>query len=100
MARGLLAGGVKTDIFEDSNRFTCVKYHDTIVVRWNPFKIILDSGGWNTVTTKRRMNQTANEFHLGFGVYQSKGDWYVTWKGETLDFTDGMELIRKEMPVD
>lgn len=95
--KGTLAGGVKTDIYEE-DRYTCVKYHDTVVVKWNPFEIILHSGGWQTVTTKRRMNQASNDFHLGFSVYQKAGDWFVTWKEEVYPFEDGMVLVRKPRP--
>jgi len=99
MTRGMLAGGVCTDIFEDADRYTCVKYHKTVVVRWNPFEIILDSGGWMTVTTKKRMNQTSQEFNLGYSVYAVRGGWYIDFKDQTrIEFLDGVTLVRKERP--
>lgn len=73
----------------------CVKYHDTVVVRFRHATgepVVLNSGGWRTATTKLRMNQTSNEYDLGFQVFQSKGEWFVTFDGETLDFQDGMTL--------
>lgn len=75
---------------------TEVKYHATVVVKFDENEIILNSGGWRTVTTKSRMNQTSNEFNLGFGVYQRKGDWFVDSKGcdEPIPFEDGMKLER------
>lgn len=54
----------------------------------------MNSGGWLTKVTKDRMNQTANEFNLGYGVYQKNGKWFVTFKGEVLPFKDGMKLVR------
>lgn len=99
MARGLLSGGVKTEVYEDSSRYTCVSYRNTVVAKWNPFEIILDTGGWYTVTTKRRMNQASNEFNLGFSVSQVKGDWIVSFKGKDTLFYDGMTLQRKEQHV-
>ena len=57
---------------------TSVKYHDTVVVRFRPGQVVLNSGGWRTATTKLRMNQAANEFGLRFQVFQSKGEWFVT----------------------
>jgi len=68
-------------------------YHATAVV--GVFKdgtIRLNSGGWRTATTKNAMNQASNQNRLGFTVFQKAGAWFVTWKGETLDFTDGMFL--------
>jgi hypothetical protein len=73
---------------------TSVKYHDTVVVRFRPGQVVLNSGGWRTATTKLRMNQAANEFGLRFQVFQSKGEWFVTHEltDETLNFQDGMVL--------
>jgi hypothetical protein len=70
-------GKVATCIHKDGAT-TVVHYHGTPVVQWDEDHVWLDTGGWKTVTTKTRMNQVANEFGLGFSVYQSKGLWYVT----------------------
>ena len=99
MTRGMLSGGVCTDIFEDADRYTCVKYHKTPVVRFNPFEIILDSGGWMTVTTKRRMNQASREFNLGYNVFAVRSEWYINFKDKSrIEFFDGVTLVRKERP--
>ena len=73
-----------------------IRYHTTDVVRFNDEEITLNSGGWQTVTTKVRMNQASNQFGLGFGVYQNKFNWFVDFQGATLDFKDGMILKREE----
>ena len=74
---------------------TSVRYHATDVVRFSRAWVILNSNGWRTVTTKTRMNQTANQFGLGYGVYQRKGEWFVdTPDGRTLEFFDGMMIDR------
>jgi hypothetical protein len=55
-----------------------VKYINTIIVKWDGSKnITLNSDGWQTVTTKRKMNQASNQFGLGYTVYQHKGEWFV-----------------------
>ena len=77
-----------------------VTYHTTAIVRHNTLQgvITLNSGGWQTVTTKVRMNQYAHEFANGaYSVYQQKGVWYVRihtgpQAGQTVDFFDGMEI--------
>ena len=56
---------------------TVVTYHKTAVVRFNEFNIELNTGGWDTVTTKLRMNQTSNQFDLGYHVFQKNFDWFV-----------------------
>ena len=67
---------------------TFVKYHRTKVVLFTKDTIILDNGGYQTVTTKTRMNQTSNQFDLGFRVYQKNFDWFVEHNGKTHEFTE------------
>ena len=73
---------------------TSVVYHSTAVVQFDSDKIILNSGGWETATTKSRMNQASHQYGLGFEVYQVDFTWYVDYKGETIPFTDGLILDR------
>tara|TARA_R110002020_G_scaffold457975_1_gene675086 strand:- start:185 stop:517 length:333 start_codon:yes stop_codon:yes gene_type:complete len=56
-----------------------IKYHytDVVTIDNNTSKITLDHGGWRTLTTKTRMNQTSNEYGLGFRVYQKDFNWFV-----------------------
>jgi len=87
------SGKTATGVFTD-NGFTNVVYHQTAVVKFNHEKIILNSGGWNTATTKSRMNQASNQFDLEYYVFQKDFAWYVDFKGKTVDFKDRMELNR------
>lgn len=96
MTRGMLSGGVATDVYTDEHGYLCCKYHKTIVVRWNASTITLDTGYWKTVTTKKRMNQVSTEFGLGFGVWARRGEWRVSFKGKDLEYRDGMVLVRGE----
>ena len=73
---------------------TSIVYHSTAVVQFNSDKIILNSGGWETATTKSRMNQASNQYGLGLEVYQVNFSWYVDYRGETIPFEDGMILDR------
>jgi hypothetical protein len=73
---------------------TNVIYHNTAVVQFNRDKIILNSDGWETATTKTRMNQASHQYHLGFDVYQVNFSWYVDYKDKTIPFYDGMILKR------
>ena len=64
----------------------CV-YHGSDVVTWNSDGTAeLDHHGWQTVTTKRRMNQ------CGFNVYQSKHEWYITTKAGTFAWGDDSRI--------
>lgn len=80
----------------ENDGMTCIRLHKTEVVRFNGEVIILDSGGWRTVTTKTRMNQTSNEYGLGYSVFADKGIWYVKHNGNTTLYHDGMRLERNK----
>ena len=98
MAQMQTVGTHKTNIVTLEG-LTSVIYHNTAVVQFNRDKIILNSDGWETVTTKTRMNQASNQYGLGFEVYQVNYSWYVDYRDkcgewETIPFTDGMTLDR------
>ena len=84
-----------TVIYKGHDNMIVVKLHQTEVVRFNDKKIILNSGGWQTVTTKTRMNQASNQFGLGYYVYQKDHEWFVDYNGCTdAEFYDGFEIER------
>ena len=90
-------GKHKTTIYSRSNKgreYTCVLYQQTEVVIFSSAAIMLDSDGWRTATTKTRMNQASNQFNLGYYVYQKNYEWFVDFRGKTLEFEDGMVLTR------
>ena len=86
-------GAHKTAVLVEDGQLTVI-YHNTAVVKANFGKIVLNSGGWQTQTTKLRMNQASNEYNLGFEVFQRDYEWFVDFKGETIPFTDEMVLVR------
>lgn len=102
MSQQTKLGTTATSLWVSSDGWTRVKYHDTVVIKWNKTEIILDSGGWRTVTTKLRMNQASAQFGLRIQVYQAGGYWFVrTFDSkqlanflETLEFSDGMVIKR------
>lgn len=96
MAQQHQIGSHRTNIFQGDG-YTCVKYHNTNVVKFNDNKIVLNSGGWWTPTTKNRMNQTSNQFGLGFRVFQKDFVWFVDYQGATIKFGKyNMILSRKD----
>lgn len=81
------------------NRNTIIKYYDTDIVTFNKAKIVLNSGGHLTPTTRIRMNQASKTFDLGFVVHQKDFKWIVTAGGRntiirTVPFYDGIEIFR------
>lgn len=74
-------GRTATSIVRDGQD-TEIAYQGTKVVIFNDATIALNTGGYFTVTTKRRMNEAAQLFNLGYQVHQVKGDWIVRFKGK------------------
>ena len=50
-----------------------IRLHDTIVVEYLPDRTMLNSGGWKTPTTKKRIN----EYMPISYIYQKGGVWYI-----------------------
>ena len=70
----------------NSNNEKVIRLHDTdIIVFNNDGSITLNSGGWQTVTTKDRMNKFTS-----LNIYQEKSIWYVIDNGNTVPYKDGI----------
>ena len=41
-------------------------------------ELSLYDGGWQSNTTKSRLNALCNEFATGFGVFQKNWDWFIS----------------------
>jgi len=101
MARSDKLSTYRTTWEREGNRGS-VTYVRTRIVAWEGDIVTLNSGGWQTVTTKRKMNQAANQFALRFCVFQRKGEWFVDvrtsvggetyWKALAIPFKDGMRF--------
>lgn len=88
-------GRVATTVFTDDRGRTQCVYHSTAVASFDDERIILNTGGYHTYTTKLRMNQFSNQFRLGYEVYQRDFDWFITFDGKTIPFDDRIvELSR------
>ena len=53
----------------------------------------ISSCGWETVTTKSRLNAILQEVKPGCSVFQKNWDWFVSFRDEVKEFWDGMILI-------
>jgi hypothetical protein len=72
-----------------------VTYRKTQIVAFDRRYISLRTGGWDSVTTRRKMNQAANQFGLGYSVYRDKGESYVrTPAGAVVPLTDELVFVR------
>lgn len=73
---------------------TVITLHQTDIVTVTPDFIRLNTGGWNTVTTRARMNQASQELGLGFRVYQKAGSLYVDNAGITYPMSQTIAFAR------
>ena len=53
----------------------------------------LSSCGYETVTTKSRLNAILEEVKWGCKVFQKNWNWFVSYQGQTASFWDGMILL-------
>ena len=81
-------------VWIDNDEGGLVIYQHTKIVEWdNNGNVTLNSDGWETVTTKRKMNQASNQFCLRFGVIQRDHKWYVVLDGcEDIPYYDGISF--------
>ena len=67
--------------------------HNIATFDHNLKAVKISSCGWQTVTTKSRLNAILSEVKYGCSVFQKQWNWYVSFRGQTQDFVDGMILI-------
>ena len=76
-----------------NDRIAEVRLHGNLIARvGDNFVQILD-GGWQSVTTKSRLNAILQGLISGASVFQRQFDWYLSYNNQTVDFWDGMILI-------
>ena len=57
----------------------------------------LNTGGWQTVTTKSRLNAILQGLIVGASVFQRDFNWFLNYNNVTHDFNDGMILCNGEV---
>jgi len=79
--------------FDPETGASVVRLHgNKIAVVGDDFVQLFD-GGWQTNTTKSRLNAILSEHGLpGECVFQKAHKWFVTVNGETVEFFSGMRL--------
>lgn len=69
-----------------------IKYHNTYIIKIDPTDIItVNSGGWDTKTTKERLNQflSCRNVHIS----QKKFKWTIHGINDSLEYIDGMQVF-------
>jgi len=52
----------------------------------------ISSAGWETVTTKSRLNALLEEFRDGASIFQKNWEWFFSEFGTVKPFVDGMTV--------
>lgn len=82
-----------TKVFADAGMMV-VRLHSTDVVKFDADSIVLNTGGYNTVTTRRRMNEASKQFALGYKVFSKDFSIHVTYGENTFPFDSKIILYR------
>ena len=81
-------------VMVDHNNKARVYLHGNLIAEvCNDFVAIFD-GGWQTVTTKSRLNALCNAFAHPYtdGVFQQNFCWFINTKKGVVDFVNGYEF--------
>ena len=81
--------------YNSNTNCSTVVLHRTAIATYdhNTQALKLNTGGWQSVTTKSRLNAILQGLIAGASVFQRQFDWYLSYNNQTVDFWDGMILI-------
>lgn len=85
--------GVATTV-KPENGWIVVRLYATDVIKINLAgrRAVLNSGGYRTETTKRRITQAMNQYGIPATIWQQAREWFVKTPSGTFPFKDGMEI--------
>jgi len=89
-------GKIATSINRLDEDTIVLRYHYTDIVTWSPGQVTINSGGWQTTTTKRRMN---NWLPQVIRVWQTDWVWNVHINGLIIPFKDGITFRQENHGV-
>lgn len=89
---GNLVAKKATDEYGDARGKHVKLYNTEIVSLHADGTVTLRSGGYQTDTTMRRMNEVSKQWGLGFNVHQRKHQWFVSINGNEVMYSDGMNF--------
>jgi|TARA_B100000287_G_scaffold215769_1_gene203525 hypothetical protein len=76
-----------------TDRVVNVHLHGNLIARIGDTFIQIFDGGWQSVTTKSRLNAILDEVSYGAGVFQQNWNWYLNDnKFGTVPFFSGIEV--------
>ena len=93
--KGNWSGSNTTVVYNDSSNCSSVYLHghQIATLDHNTKAIKLSSCGYETNTTKSRLNAILEEVKYGCKVFQKQFNWFVSYNNQTQSFWDGMILL-------
>ena len=79
-------------VINDSND-ALVYLHGNFIAKVSQHFVQLFDGGWQSVTTKSRLNAILSEVKYGCNVYQKDFNWFVSYADQVVSFFDNMILV-------
>ena len=85
--------------YNSNTNCSTVVLHRTAIAVYdhNTNALKLNTGGWQTVTTKSRLNAILQGLISGAKVFQRDFNWFLNYNNVTHDFNDGMILCNGEV---
>lgn len=80
-----------TEVYTNDNNASLVYLHGNHIATVTYNKVSIFDGGWQTNTTKSRLNAIINEFcdALTDGVFQKNYQWFIKDNNEVVEFESG-----------
>ena len=77
--------------FNEESNTSIVRLHGNKIAEVTDDSMTIFDGGWQTTTTKSRLNALINEFcnAVTDGVFQKNYQWFVRDNNQTVDFVNG-----------
>ena len=77
--------------FDPETGVSVVRLHGNKIAEVTDNDMTIFDGGWQTTTTKSRLNALINEFCNGItdGVFQKNYEWFIRDNNTTVDFENG-----------
>ena len=81
--------------FNSNTNCSSIYLHGHLIATFdhNLRAVKIDSCGYQTNTTKSRLNALLEEVKWGCKVFQKNWDWFVSYNDQVASFWDGMILI-------
>ena len=77
--------------FDPETGVSVVRLHGNKIAEVDDTSMTIFDGGWQTTTTKSRLNALINEFcnSVTDGVFQKNYEWFIRDNNVTVDFENG-----------